>query len=86
MPIFTRCLALFVLTLIVDLTQTIHIQACADRRIALSVSSILVVYILNFWGKDWFIKYDTTFARWMFTIAGALGAGVGTSAAIYIGG
>lgn len=86
MELFRKCVVLFFLGFIVDLTQTIHIQACAEREIIKSVSTIIAIYMVGFWGHDWFVKYKTAFARWMLTASGAFGAGFGTGAAIYFGG
>jgi hypothetical protein len=86
MELSKRCLVLFLLGFVVDLVQTVHIQACAERAMMLSVSSIVGIYLIGFWGHDWFIKSESSFARWMLTLAGALGAGAGTGAAIYFGG
>lgn len=79
-----QCCILFFLGLVVDLIQTIHIQACAQRQMFLSVSTIVAIYLIGFWGHKWFVD-NTDAQRWWITVAGALGAGCGTAIVIYLG-
>lgn len=85
MDLFRKCGVLFVLALIVDLTQTIHIRACAEQDMFRSTSTIVAVYIIGFWGHNWFVEHKSSWARWMLTVSGALGAGVGTGVVIFLG-
>ena len=85
MSLFQKCLVLFTTGFVVDLLQTFHIQACADRSLALSVSTLFALYIVGFWGHDWFVQSKSCASRWALTMSGALGAGLGTGIVIYLG-
>lgn len=80
MKLLKRCVVLFLLGFTVDLLQTLHIQGCSDRNIVLSVSTILAIYVVGFWGHDWFIQHKDSWSRWWITVSGAMGAGAGTAA------
>ncbi len=86
MGLFPKCAILFVLGFVVDLLQTFHIQACADRKLIMSVSTLFALYIVGFWGHDWFVSHKSPWARWALTMSGALGAGLGTGTVIFYGG
>lgn len=83
--VFRQCFVLFVLGFVVDLIQTVHIQACAKRQMFLSVSTIIAIYMVGFWGHKWFVDHKSEWSRWWITVAGALGAGLGTAVVIYLG-
>lgn len=85
MDLFKQCLVLFALGFVVDLIQTVHIQACAQRQMMLSVTTIVGIYIVGYWGHQWFVEHKTSWSRWWITVAGALGAGLGTAAVIAFG-
>lgn len=86
MDLFQKCVVLFILSLAVDLVQTVHIQACAARDLAQSVSTVVVVHLICFWGQKWFVEHKSSWARWMLTVACALGAGCATGVVITFGG
>ncbi len=71
--------------LVLDILQTLHIQACASRDAFLSVATLLSVYMIGFWGHNWFVEHKSPLARWSLTLAGALGAGLGNAIVILWG-
>ncbi len=85
MDLWCKCLVLFITGFVVDLLQTFHIQACAERSLALSVSTLFALYVVGFCGHDWFVQSRSCAARWALTMSGALGAGLGTGIVIYLG-
>lgn len=85
MKLFQQCLMVFFLGFLVDLIQTVHIQACAQRQMVLSVTTIIGIYLVGFWSHQWFVEHKASWARWWITVAGALGAGLGTAAVIAFG-
>jgi len=85
MGLFPKCAVLFCLGFIVDLLQTIHIQACANGKLAMSVGTIVAIYLIGFWGHDWFVKHKSSWDRWSLTLSGALGAGLGTGVVLLVG-
>lgn len=84
--LWKQCLILFGLGFLTDLIQTIHIQACAEKRMFLSVSTIVAIYLIGFLSHQWFVEHKGKWNRWWITVAGALGAGLGTGAVIAWGG
>ncbi len=82
MRLFKQCVAVFFLGLVVDLVQTVHIQACSARQMFLAVTSVIGIYLVGFFGHQWFVEHKATSARWWITVAGALGAGLGTAVVI----
>ena len=86
MNLTQKCGVLFLLGLVVDLVQTIHIQACAHSDLPASVLTIIAVYVLGFWGHDWFVEHKGKAARWLLTLSAAFGAGLGTGIVILFGG
>lgn len=85
MVLFRQCVVLFLLGFLADVVQTLHIQACANKQMFLSVLTIVAIYLVGFFAHKWFIEHKTTWARWWITVAGALGAGVGTGLVIFLG-
>lgn len=85
MSLFKQCVAIFFLGLITDLTQTIHIQACATRSLLSAVGTIVIIYMTGFFGHNWFVEHNSAWPRWWITVSAALGAGVGTAAVILFG-
>lgn len=86
MSLSRKCVVVFLLGFVVDLLQTWHIQACADRRVWLATSTIMAIYLIGFFGHDWFVKHKDSWSRWCITLAGALGASLGTAVVIEFGG
>lgn len=86
MVVFRQCVVLCLLGFFIDLLQTVHIQACAGKQLFLSVSTIIAIYMVGFWGHAWFNDAQDDSQRWWITVAGALGAGIGTGVVIWFGG
>lgn len=85
LTISQKCGALFMMGLVLDILQTLHITACASRDIIVSVSSLLAVYMIGFWGHNWFVEHKSPWTRWSLTVSGALGACLGNSIALLLG-
>lgn len=86
MALFRKCAILCVLGFAADLLQTAHIQAVAERRMFLSVTTIFAIYLVGFLGHKWFVEHSESKARWWFTVAGSIGAAAGTAIVIRLGG
>ncbi len=80
-----KCGVLFLMGLVLDVLQTIHIQACSSRDVFASVSTLLAIYATGFWGHNWFVEQKSSVARLCLTLAGALGAGLGNAIVILLG-
>jgi hypothetical protein len=83
--LWRQCLTLWLLGFATDLLATWHIQACAQRRLCTSVSTIVGIYLVGFFGHQWFVEHTSRWARWWLTVAGAVGAGCGTAVVILLG-
>lgn len=85
MKLLKQCVVVFILGLVVDLLQTVHIQACSDRSVVKATSTIVLIYLVGCVGHAWFVDHKDSWSRWSITWAGALGAGVGTALVIIWG-
>lgn len=74
-----QCVIVFVLGFMIDLVQTLHINACSDRKVVLGSVTVIGIYLLGFLAHHWFTENKSSWRRWWITVAGALGAGLGTA-------
>lgn len=85
MSLFRQCAIVLLLGIANDWLMTWHIQACAKRQMFASVATIVAICLLGYMWHKWFVERKDSWGRWWITVAGAIGAGLGTAIVIYLG-
>ncbi len=68
----------------VDVVGCIHVLALVNKSAALAVGTLVLLRLACFPGQHWFIQHETVAARLLLTLAGAVGAGLGTLTVILL--
>ena len=79
-----RCLLVFTVCFLLDFFQTWHMQACADRRVIVSVPTLLTIWVLSYFMSDSLIESKRGWERITITASGALGATIGNLAVMLL--
>lgn len=73
-----RLSVVFLLAMCADIVAGIHIRSLVENRVALAVLSVIGLHLLGFPALLCFVNYPDWRRRLAITVAGSLGAAVGT--------
>jgi hypothetical protein len=80
-----KCVAVGAFAAAVDVLWSVHLRALCASALLLSVSTVVAIQYMAFFGHLWFVECPEFSKRFAITTAGALGAGLGTAIVLLAG-
>lgn len=77
-----RCLVVGAFAFAADVIACIHIRSLVENQLLVSTSTVLALHLMAYFSLAWFTDAKNPAHRWWITIAGGVGAAVGTAAVI----
>ena len=79
-----QVLVVGLLAFISDVVACLHIKTLVANATVLAVSTVMFLHLAHFPSSHWFINNESAASRFYLTVAGAVGAGLGTLVVIWM--